>query len=80
MIPKPLSLEERLQRVAIEDRSVLQGAIDAKRRLEESLARASDHRMELMAAVWTLRKRGVPAKTIAMAVGASKAFVVRCRP
>lgn len=80
MLPGPLSLEERLRPLAIEDRSLLQRAANARVRLDECQSKASYHRVEIAVAVKQLRGRGVPAKTIAMALGVSKTSVVRSGP
>ena len=77
---RALTLESRLAALSIENRSLLQIGINAKSRLEQALSEADDHRRRVIAVVWSLRKRGVPAKTIAMALGVSKTFVVRCSP
>lgn len=76
-ITRRLTLEERLRPLPIEDRQLLARGQNAKIRLAEAKEAAREQRIILRAMVRSLRIRGVPSQTIAMALEMSKAWVTR---
>ena len=73
-----LTLEERLRPLPIESRQLLARAHNARVRQTEARSVLSDEQMLLRGLIKMLRHRGVPAKTIGLALGVSKAWVIRC--
>lgn len=72
-----IGLEERLRGLPIESQQLLARAHNSRIRLREARESASKEQMLLLALVKALRHRGVPAKTIALALGMSKTWVIR---
>lgn len=72
-----LSFEERLRLLSDEAHSLLGAAQSAKVRQKDARAKADEEQRILVSRVRSLRRRGVPTKTIALALGMSKSWVTR---
>jgi hypothetical protein len=73
-----LTLGERLRPLPIEVRQLLRRAENARIRQADARVELENEQMLIRTLVRMLRHQGVPAKTIALALGVSKTWVVRC--
>jgi hypothetical protein len=74
-----MNLDARLKALPLSSRVGIAVAQNLKIRSDELCDRSTSARNELVSRVSALLDTGVPAMTVALALGISKSWVVRCR-